>query len=265
MILTDDFVFIHEPKTGGTFVTTMLGRIYDPVTDQGIVKRLLRGTRGSNKKPLLDILKHGTCSEIPNSHRDKPILATIRNPYDRYVSEYEFGWWKKHAGNYCDIEKFRERYPHYPSLAFEEFLELRNNLFLVLKNSRFPTEDRLGSQTAQFVRYFFRYPERVFPAIDEEYIASEKYKADLFPVHFIRTDRLNQELYEFLVRVGHPSGTVQFILNAPKILPPPPRGPSPEDGRSDHRPWQSYYTPELKRRVRRHERLLFAIFPEFDV
>jgi hypothetical protein len=265
MILTDDFVFIHEPKTGGTFVTEMLSRIYEPVTDQGVFKRALRRMYRGVKKPLLDVLKHGTCRDIPDSHRDKPILATIRNPYDRYVSQYEFAWWKAHPEDYCDPEKIRERYPHFPNLTFEEFIDLNNNLFLLLKNDRFPAEDRLGLQTAQFVRYFFKSPEKVFPAIDQEYIVSEKYKADMFAVHFIHTDRLNRDLYDFLVSVGHAPETVQSILSAPKIAPPVPKILPPEGGRSENRPWQDYYTPELKRQVRRQERLLFAVFPEFDV
>lgn len=202
MILTDDFVFIHEPKTGGTFVTEMLSSIYEPVTDHGVIKRVLRRMHRRGKKPVLNILKHGTCSEIPNSHRDKPILATIRNPYDLYVSQYEFAWWKVHPEDYCDVQELRKRYPHYPYLTFEEFIELNNTLFLRLKNDRFPPEACLGLQTEQFVRYFFKNPEKVFPAIDEEYIASRKYKADMLPVHFIHTDRLNQELCDFLVRLG---------------------------------------------------------------
>ncbi len=137
MILTDDFVFIHEPKTGGTFVTEMLRSIYELVTDHSVIKRVLRRMHRRGKKPVLNILKHGTCSEIPNSHRDKPILATIRNPYDRYVSQYEFAWWKVPPEDYCDVEELRKRYPHYPNLTFEEFIELNNTLFLRLKNDRF--------------------------------------------------------------------------------------------------------------------------------
>jgi hypothetical protein len=29
MIFTDRFVYVHEPKTGGTFVTSMLFRLYE--------------------------------------------------------------------------------------------------------------------------------------------------------------------------------------------------------------------------------------------
>jgi hypothetical protein len=29
--------------------------------------------------------------------------------------------------------------------------------------------------------------------------------------------------------------------------------------------WESYYSPELKKKVRRREKILFQMFPEFDV
>jgi hypothetical protein len=257
MILTDDFVFIHEPKTGGTFVTKMLNRLYEPVRQTG-VKRLLRRVLHIRKKQSIEINKHGTCSDIPKSHRGKPILATIRNPYDRYISQFEFAWWKERPQDYCDVEQLRKQFPHYPNLTFGEFIDLNNTLFMKLKNELFPPEESMGRQTEQFVRYFFKNPDRVFPAIDAGYIASGKYRADMFPVHFIHTDRLNQELHDYLLELGFVREELHFILTSGKILP----GGAV---RSEDRPWQKYYTPELKRKVRTKERLLFSLFPEFDV
>ncbi|HUJ10137.1 MAG TPA: sulfotransferase family 2 domain-containing protein [Verrucomicrobiae bacterium] len=256
MILTDDFVFIHEPKTGGTFVTEMLSRIYEPVKQARAITRVVQRVRGS--KLMLDTLKHGTCSEIPESHRRRPILATIRNPYDRYVSQYEFGWWKDQPPDYCDLEQLRKQFPNYPRLTFGEFIDLSNTLFLQLKNEALPPEEALGRQTEQFVKYFFRKPEAVFPVIDADYIAARRFDADMFPVEFIHTDHLNQELHDFLVKIGHPPKRVHFILESGKVFPK-------EGGRGDDKPWTNYYTPELKHLVRRRERLLFAKFPEFDV
>ena len=126
MILTDDFVYIHEPKTGGTFVTKMLSRLYEPVKQTGGVERLLRRVLRCGKKQLIETNKHGTCSDIPESHRGKPILATIRNPYDRYVSQYEFAWWKRCPGSFGDVAELEERYSRFPILTFEDFIDLNN-------------------------------------------------------------------------------------------------------------------------------------------
>ncbi len=111
MILTQRFVFIHQPKTGGTFVTRVLYRLLgDPLdpTDPSA--------------PIAEINKHGTCREIPASHRGIPILAAVRNPFERYVSQYEFAWWKRDLPPWVDVDTVRARYPHFPNLSFEEFI-----------------------------------------------------------------------------------------------------------------------------------------------
>jgi hypothetical protein len=52
---------------------------------------------------------------------------------------------------------------------------------------------------------------------------------------------------------------VAFILTHEKVL-PGEGAVRPEGDR-----WQSHYTPELHDYVRTHERLIFRLFPEFDV
>ena len=61
-----------------------------------------------------------------------------------------------------------------------------------------------------------------------------------------------------LLEVGYPAESIEFILTAEKVLPP---GGKPREGGK----WERYYTPELKALVRRRERLLFTLFPEYDV
>src|SRR5687767_6163093 len=113
MILTPDFVYIHQPKTGGTFVSHVLSRVY-----------------GGREGGFVDVEKHAACSEVPEEHRGKPIISNLRNPYERYVSQYRFGWWRMHPDLYCGIEEMRELYPHYPEISFAEFVHLANTKFL---------------------------------------------------------------------------------------------------------------------------------------
>jgi len=258
MILTNDFVFIHQPKTGGTFVTEVLARLYEPVRERGMVNRWLRSLRPGGKKRMRNVLKHGTCNEIPIGYRHKPILGTVRNPYDRYVSQYEFGWWKEFPESFCSKAELAARFPRYPDLTFEEFIDLCNSPHLQSRTTRESPRASPGRQTRQFVNYFFMNPDRVLPKIDEDYVAARKYETDMFPVHFLHTDRLNPELHAFLLGLGFDRGDIDFILATGKIFPP-------EGGRGDDKPWQKYYTPELKRKVRIKEQLLFALFPEMDV
>jgi hypothetical protein len=250
MLLTDDFVYIHQPKTGGTFVTRTLERLY-----QG------RARRGG----FIDTHKHGTCSDVPEEYRGKPILTTVRNPYDRYVSQYRFAWWKRYPDMYCGEDEMRAMFPHYPELSFGEFLHLANTRFVGVHqrrdtgfhNQRFPEERRLGWHTEQFVRFYCRNPREVFRALDEDMIASGAYREHMVPVCFTFSERLNQGLHDFLLGIGFDPRDIEFILGADKIFPA-------EGGRASGDRWQDYYTPELAGLVRTRERLLFHMFPEYD-
>jgi hypothetical protein len=250
MILTDDFVYIHPPKTGGTFVTQVLERLYQD------------GRRG----PLINTHKHGTCSEVPDAWRGKPLITTIRNPYDRYVSQYRFAWWRRYPDQYCGEAAMRALFPHYPELSFGEFLELANTRFLGrhrgqdtgFRNTQFPDDRALGWHTEQFVRFYCAAPREVFAALTEADLAEGRWQRAMFPVRFLATERLGAELHGFLAELGHAPDAIAFVQHRERIYPA-------EGGRAPDDRWQSYYTPELKRLVRTRERLLFQRFPEYDV
>jgi hypothetical protein len=269
MLITDKFVYIHTSKTGGTFVTEVILRLNEVKvkTRAGILARLLPGIGSRCERPLVDINaralveipKHAGCSQIPKDHRHKVILATIRNPYDRCVSEYEFGWWQERPDHFGGSETVKKLYPHFPNLTFEEFIDMANALFPRLRNDNFPPAESLGYQTELFARFFFKKPKKTFASIDKEYITSKKYGNDIYEnVHFIHTNVLNRELYDFLIRLGYPRQHLESILDMGRLFPP-------EGGRTEEQKWEKYYTPELKQKVRLKERLLFEIFPEFDV
>lgn len=258
MILTDRFVAVHEPKTGGTFVTSALFRLFGAqwnlrsrlasALGRDIVARGKYGTfRFTNDK-------HGGCNRIPEGWRGRPILASVRNPYDLYVSQYEFGWWKRREllSYYRRVPDFRRRFPRFPDLSFREYMELTGAAFRTLH------DDRLGLYTEQFVKFYCKAPEDVLARIDDAYIAAESYRRDLHDLRFVRTDRLNQDLYDFLVGMGFDARDAGFVKELGRIL---PQG----KGRAADKGWETYYTDELKRSVRERDRLVFAIFPEFDV
>jgi hypothetical protein len=255
MILTPDLVFIHHPKTGGTFVTEALRRLYAPASDEdtrpGIIKRL-------RPRSYRDINKHGTCNDIPRSHRDKPILGCIRNPFDRYVSQYEFAYWKHSPRPEWDIDAIRERVPQYPDISFAEYFEIANASMRIIVPPKSELAARIGIQTEQFVlRYFHRPREIIHRFLDDQYIASGAFRSDMYDVRFLRTDHLNQDLRETLADIGLPAERIRFIDDLDRIF--PPRG-----GRGDTKPWERYYDAELLRQVREREALLFTLFPAYD-
>ncbi|HEX7174451.1 MAG TPA: hypothetical protein VF240_04105 [Pyrinomonadaceae bacterium] len=267
MLFTDRFVYVHGPKTGGTFVTSMLFRLYG-----------LRWTRWAHARNALfgevrrrhpgygalvhNSNKHGGCNEIPPPQRGKRILATVRNPFDLYVSQYEFGWWRRaeFLRYYEALPRFRDEYPSFPDLSFAEYVQLSNAALSPLSGGvRADGDARPGLITEQFLNFCFRDPRAAYERLRaRRYAAPKDAAADMHDIHFVRTDQLNRGLYDFLVSEGYDPGDVSFVLDEGKIL---PRG----RGRGATQKWQHYYTPELKARVREREDFLFRLFPEFDV
>jgi hypothetical protein len=202
--------------------------------------------------------QHGRVDQIPFEDRHKPILTTLRNPFDRYVSQYEFKWWKTHPHTFFkDVDRLKQVYPHYPELSFGEFLEASTNFYLGLESPRFSLEDRLGRHTLQFIAYFYQQPEKVVE-IDADYLVQRLYHQDICPrVSYIFMEDLNRQLHAFLNKMGYSADEISFILDHGKVFPR-------EGGRNNHQTWEAYYTPELKAYVRHRERMLFDLFPEFD-
>ena len=250
MILTDKLVYIHLPKTGGTFVSSMLRQLHGRKGEGTKLSRLIARISGYHGGGYIDTnrngTKHGTCSQIPFPFRTKPILSNCRNPYDSYVSGYEFGLWKRDKRIFNPNKEY----------SFEEYVKLRNEL---LEDEALKFDDlSLGYLSKRFIRFFFKQSGNQLGTINNSYLENKKYLEDMFPVNFIKKENLNQELYDYLLNVGYQTKEIEFILTYPKILPR-------ESTRGEDKRWENYYTTELKTWVRMKERLLFAIFPEYDV
>jgi hypothetical protein len=266
------------PKTGGTFITSVLFRIHDSAQPDSnhkflvsVLRRLFRRSLGSRTPygPIADLEpKHGTCHDIPALHGDKPILSTMRNPYDWYVSQYEFGWWKKTfvyhpeshptpAGFAIEqvLPEFIKENPHFPDISFQEFIDLCYGAALVYNNGG---GTNLGLYTHSFIRFYYREVAKVILRIDQDYICSGRHTLDMFDVYFVKTNRVNEELYNFLVSTGYRTEDLSFLPNLDKIL---PMG----RGRRNDQNWEKYYTPALKKFIREKDWVLFEMFPEFDI
>jgi len=207
--------------------------------------------------------KHGGCNEIPASRRGKKILATVRNPFDLYVSQYEFGWWRRPEFRRfyeAAVPGLRGEYPRFPELSFAEYVKLSNAALRPLSGGARRAEgEGPGLITEQFLKFYFRDPRAAYGRLCAGgYTEPGTAASDMHDLHFIRTERLNRDLYDFLAREGYGVEDISFILEEGKIL---PRG----RGRGAAQKWESYYTPELRAWVRDREDFIFRLFPEFDV
>jgi len=69
MIVTDKFVFVHLPRTGGTFVSDVIRKFFPSAHEIG--HHMPRGL-------------------LPREYSHLPVLGTVRNPWEFYVSLYHY-------------------------------------------------------------------------------------------------------------------------------------------------------------------------------
>jgi hypothetical protein len=69
MFVTDKFAFVHLPRTGGSFVIEVITKFFPKAREVG---------------------HHLPLELVPSQYRHLPILGTVRNPWDFYVSLYHY-------------------------------------------------------------------------------------------------------------------------------------------------------------------------------
>jgi hypothetical protein len=259
MLITDDFVFIHQPKTGGTFVREAIDEICSrELATPGFGALRRRGILRQKYKYRETQDYHDTCHDIPEKDRAKPILSIVRNPFDYYVSFYHFGWWASHPeDSYPDIGLVQKLYPKFPDLSFDEFLRLANtcfNEFSMIGGSR--EDGGLGYYTVQFLLFFFKDPQLAYQRINADYLADKKWLDDMYNVEFMRTHSLNQNLHDYLRRMKYPASYTDFLLEKSAVRPPEQLTDRPT------RDYRSYYSEDSYNFVLNKERVLFSMFED---
>jgi hypothetical protein len=258
MIIAPNFVFVHLSKTGGTFAEETLQELFCPSALGRKLHfwRTYRGLRLPFYKYRYDQKRqHALCNDIPETAREKPILSCIRNPFDLYVSEYAFDWWKRYPDNwFYDFPAFAKLYPNWRDLSFEDFMSVSNRHSSWVQRTlvKFPKADRLGWYSHKFVYYYCRDHDYVFDGVENSEVFVERVKETMYPVHFIHTDSLNKELFEFLLSKGYPKELIEMIPAKDKV--------NASRKSHDYRQW---YSDRLKGEVEERDALIFRLFPRF--
>ncbi|MCB0482861.1 MAG: sulfotransferase family 2 domain-containing protein [Flavobacteriales bacterium] len=261
MNITNSFVFIHMPKTGGTFVSSVLrklhhtGRLHDVMLRKESMLfakyKLLKLIKGK-QIDYLEFNKHGTCREIPVEYRNLPILSCIRNPFDWYVSNYKYAWWRSHPQDYPGLQDHSK----WPNLGFSEYLSLSNAEWVKILNPNVTVNSSLGRFTILFINYYCEHPDEVVSLQDDDALFSA-IQSNMFPITFMETSNLNSELYQILLSTGdYTTEQMKFILNKEKI--------SPRNQRKAIETWQSFFSNEEKNDIYYRDRFLFKLFPRYD-
>ncbi len=225
MIITKDFVILNLPKTGSTFVRKVVKEIFYRRNKNILTKALhkLKIRQVGYKElmtehPMVPNHKdqHGCFDQIPKKHNHKPVMAAVRDPYLRIESSFRFRWWSKFP--FLEQEELDRLFPNFPDLSFEQFMQ-----FYALESDQFKskygidTEMKIGKQSIQFVRLFFKNHRDVFSRLNKEYISSGAFKSDMCDVTFLRNENLNEELAAFLSKYGFSEKELEFIKDHKRV------------------------------------------------
>jgi hypothetical protein len=200
--------------------------------------------------------RHGARRDIPAKYVNRPILATIRSPFDRYVSQYEFAWWRIYPEMFGPIDETVRICPSYPDITFAEFLALTNQR-MVAHGTASPSRQAPGHLTEQFMEHFFDDPRSALPRLNDSAFVAAAGQDLRARIRFLDQARLNEELAAFLEEMGYSPDEIEQVRSSRAL-------PSAKEAAPGARS-STYYTPALKEYVRTTERCLFEWFPEFDV
>ena len=149
-----------------------------------------------------------------------------------------------------------EKYPDLLTADFPQFLAATWEFSRWTRKTveQFPQAAGLGMCTQRYVYFYCQDPGYVFAAADNPSRFRDRVKQSHYNVHFLHQERLNADLSDFLISVGHPVSEVEPILEK-----------SPVNVSTSSGAHARHYSPALKAEVRRADALIFELFPEYDI
>ena len=226
MIVTDNFVFVHLPRSGGTFVSEIIRKFFPSAREIG---------------------HHLPRELLPREYSHLPVLGAVRNPWEFYVSLYHYVWsryaastlvsWMSENGKLGFIGSIRtllnlgvddERLDVLIEMLPEHVDYGRRNIPSI-------TKDAMRRVRGTGVGYYsFRF-NHLFGNADD--------------VFFCRLETLRRDLVAFFEGIGAASDELRdYVLRLDK------------KNISEHLHYSTYYTPELAELVLIRDRPLIERF-----
>ncbi|GJL81586.1 MAG: hypothetical protein DHS20C01_12200 [marine bacterium B5-7] len=285
MIITDKFVFVHVPKTAGTFVRNAITRLYDGHVIRGRLSEAEQLAPSTGGKFCFESqVKHISRRRIPEFFNHLPIVGSFRNPFERYVSQFLFGTWQALPEQFPGLENCSG----YPNVTFSDYVLTANEKHWHISKDLIPLGKKLGWQTLGFLQAFGRH-ESLIDLLDFDFITVDKLNECISPITILQTNSINQDLFDALIKVGYPADEVRFILDLSRVVPDKldtvttnthdhfrttrsnnmrsPEVANKKNGLSRITPtalidWRTFYDENLRDYVIRRERLLVDLYPK---
>lgn len=211
MLICDNFIVIHLPKSGSSFVRKVVKDVF-LTRDSGYCLELIMPNIKGHNRPNDH---HGTFSQIPSQYLNREIVSVLRNPFEKLISSYLYRWWVEHPP--LENDQLFMEFSNFPNLDFRDFIRL-NELSARRKLAEYGTTTFIGNQTIQFIRMYFKRPQHVLENLTSVYVNSETdYRDDIAEISFLRQENLNFELAEFLNRKGFSSDEVNYCREHPRV------------------------------------------------
>lgn len=226
MIVTEKFVFVHLPRSGGTFISEVIRKFFPSAHEIGY---------------------HLPRTLLPEEYRHLPVLGAVRNPWEFYVSWYCHVWPRDAATTLVSWMNENGKL---------DFIgTTRNALNLGVNNQRL---DVLIEMLPEHVDY----RKRNIPNITKEDMRRVRgsgvgYYTFRFNHLFGRTDdvfvcrqeTLRQDLIRFFEKIGAATDELSdYVLHSDK------------KNIAEHLHYSSYYTPEVAELVAIRDRSLIERF-----
>ncbi len=210
MLITPDFVVINMPKTGSTFLRTVLTDIYRRSRPAAEFRELMLPHL---EQPKRGRDQHGSVRQIPPEHASKLVVSIARNPADKVISAYEFRFWEERPP--LGMRVAREMFPHFPNLTFGEYLKMAERSNATRLDGDNPLG--LGPQTITFMQMYFNKPVSTVDYRSPSYFLDGAYRRDMPAIRFLRFEKLRDELAAFLAEFGFTTGELAPIFDTPKL------------------------------------------------
>jgi hypothetical protein len=226
MLVADKFVFVHLPRSGGTFVSDLIRKFFPSTREIGY---------------------HFPRELLPAEYAHLPVLGTVRNPWEFYVSWYYHVWprdaatplisWVTENGKAGFIGSARNAANFgADNVHLDQLIEIMPEV-VDYRRRHIPniTKAALRKIRGTGIGYYtFRF-NQLFGNTDD--------------VFFCRLETLRKDLLSFFEKIGAATNELRdYVLREDK------------KNTSEHLHYSTYYTPELARLVAIRDRQLIEKF-----